>query len=171
MLRAIVFLVASVAVHSCVALSVPRWAAPVLQLPYATYKGYHNESSGLDVFLGVRYAQSTEGENRFRVAQAPMDETDHGQVDATTFAPQCPQSSTGVRPLLACRSNHSRLTNWQDNELPTEYNPLQTTDSEDCLFVNIYRPPNANGLPIFVWIHGGGWECEYTSRMPRIDNG
>ena len=28
--------------------------------------------------------------------------------------------------------------------------------SEDCLFLNIWAPPNAVDLPVMVWIHGGG---------------
>ncbi|ORX38656.1 Alpha/Beta hydrolase protein [Kockovaella imperatae] len=116
----------------------PRWPRPVLELPYATYEGYYNESSGLDVYLGVRYAQSTAGENRFRAAQPPLNQSGNGTIDATTFAPQCVQSSQG------------------DNE--KTYNPLQTSDSEDCLFLNIYAPYQAKDLPVFVWIHGGGWD-------------
>lgn len=27
--------------------------------------------------------------------------------------------------------------------------------SEDCLFLNIWTPTNASGLPVIVWIHGG----------------
>lgn len=37
---------------------------------------------------------------------------------------------------------------------PTGFN---ATGSEDCLFLSIYAPPNAKDLPVFVWIHGGGY--------------
>lgn len=29
--------------------------------------------------------------------------------------------------------------------------------SEDCLFLNVQSPANASGLPVLVWIHGGGY--------------
>jgi para-nitrobenzyl esterase len=34
----------------------------------------------------------------------------------------------------------------------------RATDSEDCLFLNVYTPSNVNArsrLPVFIWIHGG----------------
>ena len=34
--------------------------------------------------------------------------------------------------------------------------PSNATFDEDCLTLNIYAPPNARGLPVFFWIHGGG---------------
>ncbi|WWC71208.1 uncharacterized protein I206_105161 [Kwoniella pini CBS 10737] len=118
----------------------PRWAAPIVKLPYATYQGFHNESSGLDIFLGVRYAASTEGQNRWREAQPPLEQSGDGILNATVFPPQCPQATAGGIISAA------------------DYNPLQSEDSEDCLFVNIYAPPNADNLPVLVWIHGGGWD-------------
>ncbi|MFC7622189.1 carboxylesterase/lipase family protein [Microlunatus sp. GCM10028923] len=32
-----------------------------------------------------------------------------------------------------------------------------TGSERDCLAVNVWRPPGATGLPIMVWIHGGGF--------------
>lgn len=30
--------------------------------------------------------------------------------------------------------------------------------TEDCLYLNVYAPENADGLPVMVWIHGGAFE-------------
>jgi para-nitrobenzyl esterase len=38
---------------------------------------------------------------------------------------------------------------------------LPTMISEDCLFLNVFTPPNINasaGLPVIVWVHGGGFQ-------------
>lgn len=32
-----------------------------------------------------------------------------------------------------------------------------TRANEDCLFLNVYAPPDADNLPVLVWIHGGGY--------------
>jgi para-nitrobenzyl esterase len=41
----------------------------------------------------------------------------------------------------------------------TQFQPLtgRISGSEDCLYLNIWRPRSAEtGLPVYVWIHGGG---------------
>ncbi|EKG22596.1 Carboxylesterase type B [Macrophomina phaseolina MS6] len=35
--------------------------------------------------------------------------------------------------------------------------------SEDCLFLNVFAPSNATELPVFVWIHGGGYNAGSAS--------
>ncbi|WRT68764.1 uncharacterized protein IL334_005744 [Kwoniella shivajii] len=124
----------------CLGTVIRRWDSPIVKLPYATYQGYHNESSGLDIYLGVRYGASTEGQNRWKEAQPPLDQTNQGILNATVFPKQCPQGTAGGIITAA------------------QYDPLQSVDSEDCLFVNVYAPPNADNLPVLVWIHGGGWD-------------
>ena len=47
----------------------------------------------------------------------------------------------------ACPQKPSQLT------APTK---AAVTGSEDCLFLNIWSPPNAVDLPVMFWIHGGG---------------
>jgi carboxylesterase type B len=43
--------------------------------------------------------------------------------------------------------------------------------NEDCLFLNVYAPPNAKNLPVIVWIHGGGYGYgDGTQDMTEIIN-
>lgn len=37
------------------------------------------------------------------------------------------------------------------------YPPLEAGEDEDCLFLNVYAPRGAKKLPVYVWIHGGGY--------------
>lgn len=41
--------------------------------------------------------------------------------------------------------------------LPAVPNAPYVPGNEDCLFLNVYAPANARGLPVLVWIHGGGY--------------
>ncbi|ELU42444.1 COesterase domain-containing protein [Rhizoctonia solani AG-1 IA] len=61
-----------------------------VKLPDATYSGYHNSTSGLDVWLGVRYAAPPVGELRWRAAQSISE--GNGVINSTTMPVQCIQS-------------------------------------------------------------------------------
>ncbi|CUA75480.1 hypothetical protein RSOLAG22IIIB_05911 [Rhizoctonia solani] len=100
-----------------------------VKLDDATYVGYHNSTSGLDVWLGVRYAAPPVGNLRWGAARSVA--KGNGMVNATTMPVQCIQSQAA----------------WN-----------ATNMSEDCLYLNIYSPANANNLPVLVWIHGGSWD-------------
>ncbi|EOA83493.1 hypothetical protein ACJQWK_00331 [Exserohilum turcicum] len=99
------------------------------------------ERNGIEVFLGVPYAQDTSGKNRFKPPVPYQYKT--GQViDGTKPGPACPQSLGQLFAPLGL-----------DNI---------TSTSEDCLNLNIARPTakdrqGKGPLPVLVWIHGGSF--------------
>jgi para-nitrobenzyl esterase len=88
--------------------------------------------SGSYVFKGIPYAAAPTGEFRWR-PPAPVTPW-QGVRDATQFGLSCPQvpSSFSTGPY-----------------------------DENCLFLNVYarslRGHEGDGLPVLVWIHGGGY--------------
>jgi len=66
--------------------------------------------------------------------------------------PQPAKAWTGVRPALAY--GHDCM----QKPFPSDAAPLGTEPSEDCLVLNVWRPAGpARGLPVMVWIYGGGF--------------
>lgn len=93
-----------------------------------TVKGFFED--GVYKWLGVPYAKAPVGELRFRRAQKA--EPRKGVYDATYYRAKC------VQPPNFMIST----------DLP---------ESEDCLYLNIWAPENAEKKPVFVWIHGGAF--------------
>ncbi|MEL7030205.1 MAG: carboxylesterase family protein, partial [Pseudomonadota bacterium] len=93
--------------------------------------------NGAHVWRGVPFAASTAGENRWR-------------------APKPPQGWSETREALQFAERCAQLTNMYD--AGEGLKPGRAVGSEDCLAVNIFAPPDAEGadLPVMVWIHGGG---------------
>ena len=68
-------------------------------------------------------------------------------------------------PVGELRFKRARpVTPWEDVFDAKEYGPEsvqfdegQLKGSEDCLTVNVQRPENGENLPVFVYIHGGGY--------------
>lgn len=85
--------------------------------------------NGLYSFLGIRFVHPPIGNDRFR---RPRFMRLEGEIDATTYGQPCPQpDSEGY-----------------------------IVGSEDCLWLNIFTPQltdESAGLPVVVWIHGGGY--------------
>ncbi|CAE6506342.1 unnamed protein product [Rhizoctonia solani] len=121
----------------CAAPAISKTAAPTISLPYARYQGFHNSTSGLDVFLGIRYARAPVGDLRWRAPKAPLPVKE--TLQATSQPAKCSQSSVLANFTLG---------------------PPDPTTVEDCLFLNVYAPPSSakkRKLPVLVWIHGGGY--------------
>lgn len=87
--------------------------------------------NGAYIWRGIPFGASTAGANRWR-SPRPVAQWD-GVLSAIAPAPPCPQFSRE-------KSTAGTLIG-----------------SEDCLYLNVYAPPNATDrdLPVMVWIHGG----------------
>ena len=111
-----------------------------------------------EAFLGLPYALPPLGARRFAPAELWTHSWRPALRDATSHGAPCHQS-TGE---------------WDRN--PSEHpSPEAPPPSEDCLFVNIFRPsaqscrPAAcTDLPVMVYIHGGGF-CTGSGSASWID--
>jgi para-nitrobenzyl esterase len=103
-----------------------------------------SQTDGVERFLGVRYGEAPFGERRFGapVRVAGWD----GIRDATEFGPTAPAAA-----------------------LPDVFMPEVEIDGDECLNLNIWTPDFAgSGLPVMVWLHGGG-NVSGSSAQPIFD--
>jgi len=109
-----------------------------VDLGYSVYEGFNNNTTGLNLWQGIRYAAPPIGSLRWQLPQSPVvDRT--AVIQASAIPSQCPQGGPNVGGGVG---------------FPIPSSPPQ---SEDCLFLSIYAPQDAKDLPVMVWIHGGGY--------------
>lgn len=87
-------------------------------------------------------------------------------VGALRWAPPQPVTAwRGVRPALHFGPDCAQLPT------PGDDAPLRTTPREDCLYLNVWRPKarSSRGLPVMVWVYGGGFVDGGTS--PAVYDG
>ena len=104
---------------------------PVVTAPAGALRGEALEA--IHVFRGIPYAQPPVRQLRWR-PPVPAEAWD-GVRDATRFGPACHQPPPRPGSIYS----------------PAEALPV----SEDCLSLNVWAPADAQGAPVFVWIHGG----------------
>ncbi|MGN6422100.1 MAG: carboxylesterase/lipase family protein [Asticcacaulis sp.] len=119
--------------------------AQTVALPQGAVEGVTQYD--VESFKGIPYAAPPVGDLRWRAPQAAPGWT--GVRVADHFAPDCLQ-----HPL---RGDDA---------------PLGVKPSEDCLYLNVWRPADTKSgekLPVMVWVYGGGYVSGGTS--PAIYNG
>lgn len=110
---------------------------PVVRIDAGELEGVLDD--GVASFKGIPFAAPPVGELRWRPPQpvAPW----KGVRPATQFGANCMQGRFGPPPTAGAT-------------------PAPPAPSEDCLFLNVWRPATAAPrakLPVMFWIHGGGF--------------
>lgn len=112
--------------------------AQIVETQFGKIQGKKN--GNVFEFLGIPFAKPPVDSLRWKAPQSP--ESWPGTLQTTDFAPVCPQK---------------RFTQ-NDSSVITEGN-------EDCLYLNVWTPDiYALGLPVLVFIHGGGNQQGGTSQ-------
>jgi para-nitrobenzyl esterase len=119
------------------AAAVSQSAAPIVKIDSGELQGV--VADGVVSFKGIPFAAPPVGELRWRPPQ-PLNKWT-GVRQASEFGADCMQGRFG--PPTA----------------PAAGAPAPRVPSEDCLYLNVWRPADqaARNLPVMVWIYGGGF--------------
>lgn len=139
-ISALTALFLAVSLAGCEAPETTQPEVTLVETEYGTVQG--SESDGVVSFKGIPYA-------------APP-------VDNLRFAPpQEPEAWNGVLECVEFRDSAMQAS--ADTE-------SGVTGSEDCLYLNIWKPADAaaENLPVYVYIHGGAY-AQGTPAKPTYD--
>ncbi len=120
-------------------------AKPVIKVGDVSITGLI-EQNGVLSYRGIPFAKAPIGDLRFEHARETL--TLAHDIDATKFPAVCPQDQGNV--------NWYRMVARAVGANPDKIPPIENV-SEDCLYLNIWKPAQVDEkLPVMVWIYGGG---------------
>lgn len=134
LLSAVMWVLIAAIRTDCAAVLVDTAAGPVVgrQLVW--------RGRSIDEFLSVPYAAPPVNGLRWRPPQPNVPWT--APRNAMSMPPACPQNPP---------QSHVRVPAFPDQEPRAPW-------SEDCLYINVWAPSNCSGLPVLLWLYGGGWQ-------------
>lgn len=122
----------------------------LVDVGYARYQGFVD--GDVTKWYGVRYAAPPIGNNRFRGPQDP--EPIPGIVNATKVhilgfeVESCSDHDIQQGPICPPQQN---------SDYTLTGGSKRFTVDEDCLFLSVAAPSNAQGRPVLFWMQGGGF--------------
>jgi acetylcholinesterase len=113
--------------------------SPVVRSKAGIFHGRHLPEFEQDLYLGIKYApKPVRFEPSVLIEDAPRQ-----NYNVTTYGTDC--HGYGSDTNLLVKQGWTKL-------------------GEDCLNLNIVKPKtNKTGLPVLLWIYGGGWQQGSTS--------
>jgi para-nitrobenzyl esterase len=107
--------------------------ATVRTITTGSVVGYEHQP-GVYAWLGLPYAAAPSGDLRWRAPQPPA--SWQGVREALQAGGRCPQKPSALAAADTGDASYA--------------------GTEDCLYLNVWAPADAEGLPVMFWIHGGG---------------
>jgi para-nitrobenzyl esterase len=145
--RLLIFLPSTLLAVSCA--GIPTVPPPA---PGAEWSGSPLVATRFGLALGQEDADRTWVWKAIPYARPPVG-------DLRWRAPQDPLPWSGVRRQAGFNGGCTRLS---------DAIPGWIVGSEDCLYLNVWRPRDTEtGLPVYVWIHGGGNSTGSSTGIPE----
>jgi para-nitrobenzyl esterase len=111
----------------CVALAACSYDVDDLKISVDTGVIHGTKTGDVRAWLGIPYADQPIGDLRWRTPQPAPKWT--GVLETKAYGNECPQTLSFAGP----------------------------SNTEDCLYLNVWSPSGAKDLPVMVWIHGGAF--------------